>query len=452
MPFDFTLAGRYKLIAPLGEGGMATVYRARDLRLNREVALKILRDDLMKDPGFLARFQREAEIVASLTHPHIVSVFDVGSDDGSHFIVMEYIRGRTLRDVIETAGPLPPDRAVRILTPILEALGYAHQRELIHRDVKPQNILLAADGTPKLADFGIAHLADGSTTRTAAILGSAHYLSPEQSRGEEATARSDLYACGIVLHEILTGVPPFDGPNALAIAHQHLEAIPQPPPGPLAASIGRALAKNPDDRFPDAAAFIKSLRSGAASTSNQPLVVQTDIQPLAKPAESSVNPPARAAVRRDFRLRRSARKSYLLAGCLLLLTMIVAYLASTTVWGESLPHYPSAPYALLPAALLAGIAAFWLNTRSWQYSLDGDAAIVQWGLISHRRQGVPLRSVALVELKQSALDRLLGIGTIELHARDDEGMERTIVMEDVEHPREAYQDLLRRVARRLRDE
>src|SRR5438309_3203251 len=149
--FDFVLAGRYKLIAPLGEGGMATVYRARDLRLNRDVAVKLLREELTQDPGFLARFQREAQIVASLAHPNIVPVYDVGEEEGSHYIVMEYVRGRTLRDAIDANGPLPPERAVAIMERVLDALAHAHAQGLVPRDVKPHNIRLSPDATPTLA-------------------------------------------------------------------------------------------------------------------------------------------------------------------------------------------------------------------------------------------------------------------------------------------------------------
>src|SRR5579875_272982 len=226
--FDFVLGGRYRLVGPLGEGGMATVYRGRDLRLNRDVAIKVLKEDLTRDPAFLQRFEREAQVVASLSHPNIVPVYDVGEEGKSRFIVMEYIPGRTLRDEIERSGIIEPDRAVRILAQVLDALHYAHERNLIHRDVKPHNILLTADGAAHLADFGIAHLTGDSTTRTAAILGSAHYLSPEQSRGEEATEASDIYASGIVLYEMLAGRPPFDGPNPLAIATQHVHDEPPP--------------------------------------------------------------------------------------------------------------------------------------------------------------------------------------------------------------------------------
>jgi len=454
--FDFVLAGRYRLIAPLGEGGMAAVYRARDLRLAREVAIKILHDDLTRDPGFLARFQREAQFVAQLSHPNIVSVFDVGEDNGTHFIVMEYVRGRTLKELIERDGRLDQHRAVAIAQPILEALGHAHSQGFVHRDVKPQNVLLMPDGTPRLADFGIAHLADGSATRTAAILGSAHYLSPEQSRGEDATAQSDVYASGVMLFEMLAGYPPFDGPNALAIANHHLHT---PPPSlrdvvddlddTLAETVHRALAKESGQRFPDTQAFAHALES------DKTIVARTAVQPLlsrntapierlegAGPAKKPVAPPS-------LIIRRSTRKWFLLALFLVAILIVSMSLATLSYQGYQLPQYPSAPYLLFPAVLFAVALLTWIQTRSWIYSMNGDSAIVQWGWLSHHRFGIPLRQIATLELKQSPLDRVLGVGTVELYARDAQGQERRLVMQDVPHPREAYEDLMQLLSRAL---
>lgn len=460
--FDFVLASRYKLVAPLGEGGMATVYRARDLRLNRDIAIKVLREELTRDPGFLTRFEREAQTVASLAHPNIVPVYDVGEEEGAHFIVMEYVRGRTLREALDLQGPFAPDRAISVAERVLDALSHAHAHGLVHRDVKPHNILLAADGTPRLADFGIAHLVGGSTTRTAAILGSAHYLSPEQSRGEEASVRSDIYACGIVLYEMLAGHPPFDGPNALAIAHQHLHEapprIPSAPPG-LWKVIARSLAKDPAARPPDAQTFAADLRALAAQTGTetaaQPLDPQgTSSAPLVLEMHDFPTPPRGAGAHpvRDERLvlRRSARKSYLLAFLSSLSVGAAAYTAAVTGWGQDLPQYPSAPYALVPAFFAAVTAITWLNTRSWIYTLDGNAAIVQWGLLAHHRFGVPLRSIAALELKQTPLDRLVGVGTIEMAARDTHGREQRVIMEDVARPRDTYEELVKLVGRSVR--
>jgi eukaryotic-like serine/threonine-protein kinase len=471
--FDFVLGGRYRLLAPLGEGGMARVYRARDLRLNREVAVKILHDDLTRDPGFLSRFEREAQIVAGLAHPNIVPVYDVGGEDGAPYIIMEYIRGRTLKETLEAGGPLSAERAVAIMLPILDALGYAHRQGLIHRDVKPHNILLTTDGTPRLADFGIAHLVDGSTTRTAAILGSAQYLSPEQSRGDEATERSDIYACGIVLYEMLAGRPPFEGSNALAVANQHLNVPPPPldaPPGAvtreLERAVDRALAKDPGDRYADTAEMQAALRPPSATADSDATSIQslqntalisadaTSVQPLrAVEVDSEGAIAARTVVGRrpNMILRRSARKTAVLGVALAGLLAVLANVARLTVSGYSLPSYPSTPYALLPVACVVAVALSWLSTRSWRYTMDGDAAVVQWGLFSHHRFGVPIRHITTLELKQSPIDRVMGVGTVELCARDQHGRERRVVMEDLPHPRQTYEDLMRHLGRAARE-
>lgn len=456
--FDFVLAGRYKLIAPLGEGGMASVYRARDLRLNRDVAVKVLRDELTRDSEFLSRFQREAQTVASLSHPNIVPVYDVGEEDGSHFIVMEYVRGRTLKDAIEAGGPLPPGRAADIVCSVLDALSYAHDHGLIHRDVKPQNILLGTDGTARLADFGIAHVAGGSSTRTAAILGSAQYLSPEQSRGEEATVRSDIYATGIVLYESLAGRPPFDGANALAIAHLHLGEAPPPLPASIPTSLSgavtRALAKDPGRRFSDAADFASTLRSATGSapgdsTAIQPLMPadRTSVAPLVVDRGDGVPIRRKQPVDDPVVIRRSTRKTGVLALSLLVLLAAADYVLAITSWGADLPSFPSTPYALVPLAALLVTAATWLEARSWLYTLDGNAAVVQWGLLGHHRFGVPLRTISALELKQSPVDRILGLGTIHMTARDAQGQEQRLVMEDLAQPRQTYDELVRMLGR-----
>jgi tRNA A-37 threonylcarbamoyl transferase component Bud32/membrane protein YdbS with pleckstrin-like domain len=471
--FDFVLGGRYRLLAPLGEGGMARVYRARDLRLNREVAVKILHDDLTRDPGFLSRFEREAQVVAGLAHPNIVPVYDVGGEDGAPYIIMEYIRGRTLKETLDAGGPLSEERAVAMMLPILDALGYAHRQGLIHRDVKPHNILLTTDGTPRLADFGIAHLVDTSTTRTAAILGSAQYLSPEQSRGEEATERSDIYACGIVLYEMLAGRPPFEGANALAVANQHLNTPPPPlsaTAGPLTPelerTIGRALEKVPSARFADTSEMQAALQRPRTEWDPDATAIQslegtalrpldaTSIQPVqavgAAIGEAS-GAPTVVGRRPDMILRRSARKTLVLAVLLAALVVVLGYAAQLTVSGYSLPSYPSTPYALLPAGCAVALVLSWFDTRSWRYTMDGDAAVVQWGLFSHHRFGVPIRHITTLELKQSPIDRVMGVGTVELCARDQHGRERRVVMEDLPHPRQTYEDLMRHLGRAARE-
>lgn len=222
------IAERYMLVTALGEGGMADVYLAVDTILNREVAIKILRGELGKDPVALLRFQREANAVSKLNHPNVVDVYDVGEYDGRHYIVMEYVRGRTLKQLISQRGALQADEAVNIMIQLTSAVEHAHENNIIHRDIKPQNVLVKDDGTVKITDFGIALAHDAvQLTQTNAVLGSAHYLAPETTRGETPTNQVDIYALGIVFYELLTGSVPFNGENPVQIAMKHLrEEVP----------------------------------------------------------------------------------------------------------------------------------------------------------------------------------------------------------------------------------
>ncbi len=215
---------RYKLIRTLGEGGMANVYLARDLILDRDVAVKVLRLDLQDDPDTLRRFQREAHATSELVHPNIVAIYDVGEASGQQYLVMEYVQGTDLKKYIVEHFPIPYQRVVEIMTQVLSAVQAAHDHNIIHRDLKPQNILIAQDGTAKISDFGIAvALSDNSMTQTNSLLGSVHYLSPEQARGGMPTKQSDIYALGIILFEMLTGTVPFEGDSAVAIALKHFQ-------------------------------------------------------------------------------------------------------------------------------------------------------------------------------------------------------------------------------------
>lgn len=225
---DKMIAERYMLVSSLGEGGMADVYLAIDTILNREVAIKILRGELSRDPVTLLRFQREASAVSKLNHPNVVDVYDVGECNGRHYIVMEYIRGRTLKQLISQRGALHQAEAVNIMIQLTSAVLHAHENNIIHRDIKPQNVLVKDDGTVKITDFGIALAHDAvQLTQTDAVLGSAHYLAPETTRGESPTNQVDIYALGIVFYELLTGSVPFRGDNPVQIAMKHLrEEIP----------------------------------------------------------------------------------------------------------------------------------------------------------------------------------------------------------------------------------
>ncbi len=261
------LGGRYELDGVVGRGGMAEVYRARDIRLDRIVAVKTLREDLARDQTFQARFRREAQSAASLNHPSIVAVYDTGEDNtgGTHvpYIVMEYVDGRTLRELLREDRRLLPERALEITDGVLRALDYSHRNGIVHRDIKPGNVMLTRDGKVKVMDFGIARAvsdAQATMTQTAQVIGTAQYLSPEQARGERVDARSDLYSTGCLLYELLTGRPPFLGDSPVAIAYQHVRENPVPPsrvdpevPQWADAIVLRAMAKDPRDRYQSAA-------------------------------------------------------------------------------------------------------------------------------------------------------------------------------------------------------
>jgi len=261
------LGGRYELDGIVGRGGMAEVFRARDIRLDRVVAVKTLRDDLARDATFQARFRREAQSAASLNHPSVVAVYDTGEDmsGSSHvpYIVMEYVDGRTLRDLLRDDRRLLPERALEITDGVLRALDYSHRSGIVHRDIKPGNVMLTRNGEVKVMDFGIARAvsdAQATMTQTAQVIGTAQYLSPEQARGERVDARSDLYSTGCLLYELLTGRPPFLGDSPVAIAYQHVRENPVPPSRldpeipPWADSIVlRAMAKDPAQRYQSAA-------------------------------------------------------------------------------------------------------------------------------------------------------------------------------------------------------
>lgn len=276
------LAGRYRVDELIGHGGMAKVYRGHDLTLGREVAIKILDPDLARDTAFRTRFRLEAQAASRMSHPSIVRVFDAGdsSTDGSDdppYIVMELVKGKLLKEII-AAGPVPVDDAVRYTDGILEALDYSHRAGVVHRDIKPGNVMVTPDGKVKVMDFGIARaVSDSSSTvaETTQIIGTAAYFSPEQAKGEPVDARADLYSTGVVLYELLTGRQPFRGESPVAVAYQHVSETPVPPteineesPGALDPIVLRALAKDPYQRYPDAAHFRAALDE--AMTGNAP--------------------------------------------------------------------------------------------------------------------------------------------------------------------------------------
>lgn len=275
------LRGRYEVGEVIGRGGMADVYLGRDLRLSRPVAIKVLRKDLARDTVLQCRFRREAQMVAGLNHPAIVSVYDTGYEgvegapgDGLHipFMVMEYVAGRSLRDLLE-AGGLALEESIHYQVEILAALECSHRAGIVHRDIKPANVMVTPEGAVKVVDFGIARATAGSAatmTQTQAVLGTALYLSPEQVRGEAVDARSDLYSAGCLLYELLTGRPPFVGDSLVSVAYQHVYEEPAPASAysrdltpALDSVFAKALAKAPKDRFQSARAFGETLRSAA---------------------------------------------------------------------------------------------------------------------------------------------------------------------------------------------
>ncbi len=267
--------GRYRVENRLARGGMATVYEATDLRLDRIVALKVMHPGLADDAAFVSRFVREAKSAARLSDPHVVAVYDQGEDDGIVYLAMEFVPGRTVRDVLKAHGRLSAEQAFTILDPVLQALDAAHRAGFVHRDVKPENVLLTDDGRVKVADFGLARAISAATSTAATqglLIGTVAYLSPEQVERGIADARSDVYGAGILLYEMVTGAVPFAGETPLAVAYQHVNAaVPAPTsirPGiapVLDAVVARATARDPDDRYPDAASFLADVRAARAT-------------------------------------------------------------------------------------------------------------------------------------------------------------------------------------------
>ncbi len=303
------IGGRYELGELLGRGGMADVRKGHDVRLGRIVAVKRLRTDLASDPTFQARFRREAQSAASLNHPAIVAVYDTGeemSSDGTDvaqpYIVMEYVAGRTLREIVREGRKILPERALEITSGILSALDYSHRAGIIHRDIKPANVMLTPGGDIKVMDFGIARaVADASSTmtQTAAVIGTAQYLSPEQARGETVDSRSDVYSTGCLLYELLTGRPPFVGESPVSVAYQHVREQAAPPssldpelPPEVDAIVMKALAKSVEDRYQSAAAMRADIERFLAGKPVVAPVVPVDdgttFLPHDEPQETSV--------------------------------------------------------------------------------------------------------------------------------------------------------------------
>jgi serine/threonine-protein kinase len=272
------LGGRYRLEDVIGRGGMSTVYRATDSRLGRTVAVKVLLAGLAdQDPTYVARFEREARAAAALASSAVVAVYDTGIDDGAQFIVMEYVRGRSVAAILRGPRPLEVQEAVRIGERVADALGAAHAGGIVHRDIKPANVMVADDGTVKVLDFGVARMLDGTTiTQAASVLGTAAYMAPERAMGEPGDVRADIYSLGCLLYAMLTGRPPFDGELAAALLHQQVSAQPRPPgelragiPKELEALVTAMLAKSPAGR-PQTALEVRDRLAGLEGPRGRP--------------------------------------------------------------------------------------------------------------------------------------------------------------------------------------
>ncbi|MFO1536664.1 MAG: protein kinase domain-containing protein, partial [Actinomycetota bacterium] len=295
-------ADRYEIQRELARGGMADVYLAVDRQLRRNVAVKVLFAEFARDPSFVERFRREAQNAASLNHPNICAVYDWGQERGTHYIVMEYVEGRSLREIVREQGPLPAMTAARITAELADALAFAHRRGVVHRDVKPGNVLCTATGQVKLTDFGIAANqfdANEGLTQTGSVMGTATYFSPEQAQGHPVDGRSDVYSLGVVLYEMCTGVPPFTGDSPVAVAMKHVREVPPPMtdrvpdlPRPLLAIVGAALTKDVAVRYQSA----EELRTDLTDFGRgRPLTYA--YEPPAEPGAHTPAPPTVAVAR-----------------------------------------------------------------------------------------------------------------------------------------------------------
>jgi serine/threonine-protein kinase len=324
---DEVISGRYELEELVGKGGMSSVYRAQDRLLERTVAIKLLHEHYSRDEDYVERFRREARAAAQLSHPNIVTVIDRGEDSGRQFIVFEYIDGQNLKELVQSEGRLPVRTALELAIEAGHALAFAHEHGLVHRDVKPQNVLLG-NGEVKVTDFGIARSADvqQGLTQTGTVLGTSDYIAPEQASGQPVSSLSDVYSLGVVVYELLAGEPPYSGENFVAVAMQHVNdpvpsvaAVRPDVPLRLDAALQRAMAKDPGNRFPSMADFVAELEA-VLDHLGEPDSDRTTIMPPATPSQP-------AGARRSGRRRRLAPLLVLLVGLALIGGALGLYLA-----------------------------------------------------------------------------------------------------------------------------
>ena len=326
------IVGRYELEELVGEGGMSSVYRAHDTVLERRVAIKVLHEHFSRDPEYVERFRREARAIARLAHPNVVTVIDRGEWEGRQFIVFEHVAGENLKAVISREGPLPVDRALELACQIARALAFAHELGIVHRDVKPHNVLLDGSGTAKVTDFGIARAldSDDALTATGTVLGTGQYLSPEQANGERGDERSDQYSLGVVTFELLTGSVPYSGDNLMAVAMRHVRdpvpsvrALRPDVPERVDAVIARAMSKRPEDRFDSMGELAVALESCRESEGVREERPDEDTGVLGPPRPAAAAPPTQALPAPPATTVAAPRRSGLRVAAILLVAAVV---------------------------------------------------------------------------------------------------------------------------------
>ena len=376
---DTIIDSRYRVISRIGSGGMAEVYLAEDQLLGRQVAVKVLHHRFAEDQEFVERFRREAQSAAGLSHPNVVAIFDRGEWNGTYYIAMEYLPGRSLKRIVREQGPLDMLAAIDTTIQILHAARFAHGRGIIHRDLKPHNVILDEEGRAKVTDFGIARAGASDMTLTGSIMGTAQYLSPEQAQGHPVSAASDLYAIGIVLYELLTGQIPFDGETAVSIALKQVSAAPPAPsalnpavPPTLDAVVGRALAKDPAQRFASAEEFIAALQSVREELSTGHATERTRALASLPPNGRSQGPPSGLLLASEPPQRKDNRLAWIAAAVVsLLLIAAGAYLLQRETNQVRVPDVTGLSRAAATAKLArAGMQPRYLSTTSATVPVD----------------------------------------------------------------------------------